>query len=227
LRTYIANTTHDVMIPLTVLQGHLAAMERGAEGVEPSRVRQALEEAHYLASLLHNLNAAARLRTTDVEPVREDVELGALIGRIVARHALFARQRRVGLNHAVPDGDTVVLGDVTLLEQAIGNLVHNAIRYSHEDGHVAVVLERVTAEAPARFVVRVEDDGPGIPEDELARVSERGFRGGEARSRHPHGLGLGLAIARDVAERHGFELHLRPREESGLVAEMSGQLRAT
>ena len=226
LRTYIANTTHDVMIPLTVLQGHLAAMERaldGGEGMDAPRVRQALEEAHYIASLLHNLNAAARLRTTDVEPVRESVELGGLIERVVARHAPFARQRRVDLNHAVPEGETVVLGDVTLLEQAIGNLVHNAVRYNREGGHVAVVLERDAAQA--RFAVRVEDDGPGIPKGELARVAERGFRGGEARSRHPHGLGLGLAIARDVAERHGFELRLRPRDEGGLVAEIEGSLR--
>jgi len=222
LRSYMANTTHDVMIPVTVLQGHLAEMERAlreGSSVEASRLRGALEEVHYLASLLHNLNAVARLEMTSEEPRRDRVDIGAVVERVFARHAPFARQRSIELNHAVPEGETHVLGDVTLLEQAIGNLVHNAIRYNHEAGHVAVVLER----GGETFRARVLDDGPGIPEGELRRVEERGFRGDEARSRHPHGLGLGLHIARDVAERHGFVLHFHAREP-GLEVSIEGPL---
>ncbi len=223
LRSYLTNTTHDVMIPVTVLQGHLSAIERSVESgkpVEVSRVRDALEECHYLASLVHNLNAAARLEVTAGEPRRDPVDLGAVVERVIGRHGPFARQREVELNFAVPEGSTVTLGDMTLVERAVGNLVHNAVRYNRPGGHVAVVLER----DGARFHLRVVDDGPGIPAEELVRVAERGFRGDRARSRHPHGLGLGLHIVRDVAERHGFELRFESPGEGGLEVHLSGDL---
>jgi signal transduction histidine kinase len=87
--------------------------------------------------------------------------------------------------------------------------------------HVAVLLDE---EAPG-FRLRVVDDGPGVPDGELARLVERRRRGDEARQRHPHGLGLGLHTARGVAERHGFRLELRRSEHGGLEATLSGPLR--
>ena len=72
------------------------------------------------------------------------------------------------------------------------------------------------------FSIRVIDDGPGIPPEELVRLPERRFRGKAARTRHPEGTGLGLDIARDVADRHGLTLDFRASEYSGLEAELHG-----
>ena len=182
----------------------------------------ALEEAHYLASLLKNMNAAARLEMTAGEPRFGPVDLNDAVAKVVARHRPFARQRRVAIDFSVPETEIRVRGDLTLVEQAIGNLVHNAIRYNRPRGHVAVVLER---EAD-RFQLRVIDDGPGLDPAELERVSERGYRGYRARSRHPHGMGLGLNISRDVAERHGWTLELESPDEGGLTAHLRGPLGA-
>ena len=68
------------------------------------------------------------------------------------------------------------------------------------------------------------DDGPGVAEGELARIAERGFRGGDARTRHPHGMGLGLAIAMEVAERHGFTLRFERPTGGGLAVTFEGAL---
>jgi protein-histidine pros-kinase len=73
-----------------------------------------------------------------------------------------------------------------------------------------------------RFQVRAFDDGPGVPESELAKIAERSYRTDVARARHPDGLGLGLSIAKDVAERHGFELELKRSEAGGLEVEFRG-----
>jgi two-component system sensor histidine kinase BaeS len=108
---------------------------------------------------------------------------------------------------------------VTLVEQAVGNVVHNAIRHNRAGGRVAVVLDEDGADG---FRVRVADDGPGVPQAELDRLGERRFRTAEARQRHPEGLGLGLSIARDVADRHGFQLAFVSNEPAGLVVEMRG-----
>ncbi len=204
LTRYVANTTHDVMIPLTVIQGHLMALRRNAEGSEQDRaiLTQTLEESHYLASLVQNLAAAARLEAALPETRVDDVDVGALVERVVARHRPIARGKGIEVDFAVPEVPLTVTGDLTLLEQAISNLVHNAVRYGKEGGHVAVVLE-----ARGRgWRLEVVDDGPGVEAESMTRLTEPRFRSEEARTRHPDGQGLGLAIARDVAARHDLAL---------------------
>ena len=109
----------------------------------------------------------------------------------------------------------------SVLEQAVSNLVYNAICHNRPGGHAALILEE---DGRGRFRLRVIDDGPGIPEDELARLVARGFRGNEARTRAPGGQGLGLDIAHRVAKLHDFALVLRRSEYGGLEAELTGPL---
>lgn len=214
LSRYVANTMHDVMIPLTVLQGHLINLD----GVQPGEdTRRALEESHYIASLLQNLSAAARLE--GAIPVRkvDGVDLGELVERVVARHAPIARAKGIALNHATPQQAVRVNGDPTLLERAMSNLVHNAVRYGTEGGHVAVIL---SAEDCWEF--KVLDDGPGVSVEDLKKLGEPRFRSEEARSRNPEGQGLGIAITREVAEHHELDLLFArgdgPDERPGLSA---------
>jgi two-component system, OmpR family, sensor histidine kinase BaeS len=129
----------------------------------------------------------------------------------------------VGLDRAVPEAPLWVAGDVTLLEQALSNAIHNAVRYNREGGHVAVVLESLPGQ---RFALRVTDDGPGIPEAERARLLERYFRGNAARSRDPEGRGLGLSIAFRVAQLHGWQLSLSQAAGGGLQVDLEGPLGA-
>jgi signal transduction histidine kinase len=226
LRDFLANTTHDVMTPLTVLQGHLSAMEQRAgkgEPLESTLVASAMSEAHYMASLVHNLSAAARLEAGAPATQRAPVDLNALIARVVGRHQPIARQQQISLESGVPATTAWVVGDVTLIEQAVSNVVFNGIRYGREGGHVAVVLE-TTREG--RFRLRVIDDGPGIPEEERSRLLERRFRGNAARTRAPQGQGLGLHITHNVAQVHGWTLTLEPSEYGGLEVAFSGELLA-
>ncbi|MBL8862210.1 MAG: HAMP domain-containing histidine kinase [Planctomycetes bacterium] len=221
LREFVENTTHDVMLPLTVLQGHLVALERRASAgaaADPGRVREAQEEAHYLGSLLENLGAAARLEAEELPLVRHPTSLNRLIERAVGRQATIARGRGVELVHALPGEEVLVAADVTLLERALSNLVQNAVRYGREGGHVAVVLDLDGAD----FVLRVLDDGPGVSDEELTRLQERSYRTEAARRRHPTGTGLGLSIAKEVAERHGFRFELRRSDAGGLEAFLRG-----
>ncbi|MBL9103622.1 MAG: HAMP domain-containing histidine kinase [Myxococcales bacterium] len=216
LREFLANTTHDVMVPLTVLQGHLAALQGGGDA---AALRAAMQEADYIAALVHNLEVAARLDAGEPELVRAPAPLAPLVVRVIQRHLPLARRREVELVHAVPRAPIVVLGDLTLIERALGNLVHNALMHNRAGGHVAVVLEMDDEEC---FRVLVKDDGPGLDAEELTRVLERGERGEAARTRHPHGKGLGLAITRRVAAAHGWGFCMRNGEEGGLEVELRG-----
>jgi signal transduction histidine kinase len=219
LRNYIANTTHDVMLPLSVLQGHLVALQQRIDAgtaLDSSAIVPSLEEAQYLGSLLHNLNAAARLEATEGLTHENEVDLNRLVERVVERHRPIATRKGVSLEYGVPESIVTCVGDLTLLEQALGNLVQNAVRYNEPGGHVAVALKA----SSASWTLDVIDDGPGIPEADRARAVEPAFRGGDARTRHPHGMGLGLSIVSDVAKRHGLALELAETEGGGLTARL-------
>jgi signal transduction histidine kinase len=142
------------------------------------------------------------------------------VDRVVARHRPIARASGVELNVAVPDPALVVPSDHTLLEQALSNLVDNAIRYNHAGGHVAVLLDR----AGDGFVLSVTDDGPGVTDAELAQLTTRWFRGSEARTRRPDGHGLGLAIVAESVKRLGLSLTFHRAGETGLRAEIRKRL---
>lgn len=218
LREFVANTTHDVMVPLSVLQGHLTTLREQGQA-DTGVVVSAMNEAHYLVSLLHNLAVAARLESEHVALQRSPVDLAALIARVVARHRPIAKQLDVALESAVPDEPSVVSADVTLLEQAISNVTYNAVRYNRSGGHVALVLEEAGRNG---FTLRVMDDGPGIAPEQRARLLERGYRGDAARTRAPDGQGLGLHIAFRAAELHGYSMTLRASEAGGLEIEFAG-----
>ena len=222
LRAAVSNTAHDVAVPLTVVQGHLSRLQTQLPAGSPAHegLRGAIRETHYLGALLHNLGAASRLDNSarPIEP--RALDLNELVGRVVARHAPLAATLEVELGVAVPEQPVEISADVTLLEQAASNLVHNAIHYNKPGGHVAVILE--TIENARRFTLRVIDDGPGIPAEERAQLTERTFRGAVGRAKRPEGQGLGLAIVREVVERHDFDLRIGESEYGGAEVRISG-----
>lgn len=219
LRSFVANSTHDIAMPLSALQGQLSAIEAepGLSADGRTQVRHALREAHYMGSLLRNLGVAARLdgvRAID----RHRVDLSDLVQRVVTRHQVLARAREVSLDHAVPETTAEAHTDLTLLEQAVSNLVDNAIQYNRANGHVAVVLDVVGD----RFVIAVLDDGPGVPEAERTSLLTARARGTEARTRRPDGQGLGLAIVSDACRALGLTLVFSHPDVGGLRVEVGG-----
>lgn len=220
LTEYVANTTHDLAIPLTVLQHRLRRLQRHLDGDEKTRelADAAMQEAHYIASLVANMGAAARLEGRGARLTRHDCELGELVERVVSRHRPIARQEGVDLNWTAPPEKLVVNCDSTLVEQALSNFVQNAIQYNEPGGHVSVLLEP----DGDGFELRVIDDGPGLSEDLLDEVTERSFRATDARTRRPQGEGFGLAIANRVCELHDWTLELRNRDAGGLEVMVRG-----
>lgn len=221
LRDFIADTTHDVAIPLTVLQGHLATLRDGlSHGGAPDRsaLASAMDEAHYIGSLLHNLGAAAKLNAEELALQRTEVELGALVTRVAGRHRPIAQQHDVSIEAAMPEHLVHTYADLTLLEQAVSNVVYNAVRHNRPNGHVAVILQVESK----RFCVRVLDDGPGVAPDQLAYLAQRGFRGDAARGRNPDGRGLGLDITKRVLDAHGMRLRMSVPDGGGLSVEIEG-----
>ncbi len=213
LREFVENVSHDLATPLTVLQGHLASL---ADKADSEIVRQAMNEAHYLGALLGSLGVTAKFETGST--IDEVIDLRDIALRVVTRHQGLAARLSLSLECAVPDEPVFTSGDITFTEQALTNLVGNALRHNTLGGKVAVVLDVVDTE----FSLRVLDDGPGLTQSERERVMLRGERGDGARSRSPEGRGLGLPIVARVAAIHGWGFSLDSNTPRGLVAQLRG-----
>jgi signal transduction histidine kinase len=209
-REIVANLAHDVRTPLAALKigvGRLLADHPDAAGG-----RTVLTELAYLDGLVGNLTAMVELEGTGLPLVPLPVDARDLVQRAAARFRLVASGRGVDVHSSVPDDPLMIRVDPIALEQALGNLVHNAIDFA--SGNVAILCFRDGDDA----VLEVRDDGPGVDAIEIPRLSERTFRGEGSRTRGRPGQGLGLAIANEVMARHGGRMSLARQEEGGTVA---------
>jgi len=223
LEEHLANVAHDVRTPLASLQAQIEeALDSDVEGVARSRLQGALEDCVYVAGLTENLRLASRLEE-GFDPGQTTCDLAAVVGRITTRLGFLARRRGIALEHSVPDEAVVVHCDAVSAEQAIGNVVENAVLNLREGSRIGVVLDR----SASGFVLSIVDDGPGVADHEIPRLGERTFRTDAARARDPRGSGLGLAITRAVCERAGFALAFEslpggPEECGGFEVRIEG-----
>jgi two-component system, OmpR family, sensor kinase len=192
-RRFVADASHELRTPLTAIRGQLEVLARQAEpdAAEVRRVEGlVMREMKRIELLVDDMLALANLEEAG-GPEREQVRLETFL-RQLARESASAAS--IG---AVPTG--MVDADPEQLRRALLNLLSNARRHAGPGGTV----ELSAAAAADRVTISVDDDGPGIPPGERERVFERFHRVADARDRASGGAGLGLAIARSIAESHG------------------------
>jgi two-component system sensor histidine kinase CpxA len=123
--------------------------------------------------------------------------------------------------------ECVVYGDPVLLQRAIENVVRNAIRYTPENGIVEIDVERFESNGSALAVVRVKDNGPGVPPDELKSIMRPFYRVDKSRQRITGGYGVGLAIADRAVKLHSGQIKASNKPEGGLIVEMTFPLQSS
>lgn len=222
LRRHVEVTKEDVVTPLGDLERRLGELEAG--GRIPAHtlddVRRAVRDVHQLRARLQNLASVTRLRAVTDQSPREDVDLTSLVAHVAASRAVLARAAGVSLDVQPPDPGVTVKADAGLLEQAIANVLDNAILHSGSGARVQVQLRGF--EHGGRFSLRISDNGRSVPDDDFTELTaNRRFRGDESRTRRQGGRGLGLALAREVADRFGLQLDLRRPVSGGFEVELA------
>ncbi|MBN1145955.1 MAG: HAMP domain-containing histidine kinase [Anaerolineales bacterium] len=219
-RDFIANVSHDLKTPLTSIQGFAQAILDGT-AEQPEAARQAAEviysEAGRMHRMVQDLLELARLDSGAVAFQRSALDPGKLLHGVVQKFTPQAQQGQVSLRLSFGDasGDTLpsgylpeISGDADRLAEVFSNLVDNALKHTPPGGQVVVYARPVENWVETR----VADTGPGIPEAELERIFERFYqtdksrRGGVGR-----GVGLGLAIAREIVQAHGGSITAQNR----------------
>jgi signal transduction histidine kinase len=196
-RRLFADLAHELATPASALLGlgdTLANRALAADDDRRARLLASLEgETLRIARLVEDIRDLAELDDPDVSFVREPVD----VARVVAAAALrFAHAPGAAID--VEGDEVIVVGDAQRLDQALANLLKNARRYTPAARRIRVVVRRDGDSA----IVVVEDEGPGVPPEALARLGERLFRVDEGRDRTRGGHGLGLSIVRAIVERH-------------------------
>lgn len=182
-----------------------AALDEGLSAIERSARAQ--------AALLDNLLELTRLQAGSTELYRSRVDVVACLEDIVTRNATTSRHRQVALSLAAPSGSWFVEGDPVRLRTALHNLVDNALKSAPAGTEVSIAIE--SAAAGARLAVHVTDGGEGIADDVLAATFQPRTLGQAGFVRRHGGLGLGLPVARRIAEVHGGALFVENRAPRG------------
>jgi two-component system phosphate regulon sensor histidine kinase PhoR len=198
-RDFVANISHELRTPLANID--LAAQTlRQAGATDPLLARRMLDhiqtQVQTLSQLSQEMMELAQIESGQVLLKLEPIPLEPVVRRSVTHLFPQAAVKKQHLSLEVP-GELIALIDEQHIGRVIGNLVHNAVKFTPEDGIIRVYAEIVDEDVQ----ICVSDTGPGIPTEEQSRVFERFYKADRARSKG--GTGLGLAIARHIVEGHG------------------------
>ena len=204
-RDFVANVSHEVRTPLTVLAGFVETLATvPLSEAERSRVLELMgRQTTRMQRLVADLLALAQLEGSPRPPADHWCRLDALVRQVHGEASALSQ----GRHEITVQGEESweLAGQDTELHSALGNLMSNAVRYTPEGGQVRLSVQR---RSDGALLLAVEDTGPGIAREHLARLTERFYRVDSSRSRETGGTGLGLSIVKHVMQRHGGSLEL-------------------
>jgi signal transduction histidine kinase len=211
---FLGTMGHELRTPLNAIMGWTALLRRRPE--DPHTRGRAIDvidrNARAQAKLVDDMLDVSRIVSGQLHLRLERVDLNAAVGAAVESLAPAARAKRVRLDMAVEPQAHTIGGDRRRLQQAVWNLVANAVKFTPAEGHVSVTARR----HDGQIEIRVADTGPGVAPEVAPRLFARFQRGDASSTRSYGGVGLGLAIVRHLVELHGGTVHAEsPGEEGG------------
>ena len=218
-RSLMADVAHELRTPLSNIQGYIEALRDGLLQPDSATIDTIYQQVLYLTHLVEDLRTLALAESGNLHLHCQPDSLEEVLGRSIEAVRPRAQAKGVSLSLQVPSAFSLVQMDRTRIAQVVGNLLENAIIHTLQGGSVTVSAEMIGA-TTAR--VTVADTGEGIPSEELPQVFERFYRVDPSRTRATGGVGLGLAIAKQLVEAHGGTIlaESTPGEGSRFIFEL-------
>lgn len=215
-KEFVANVSHELRTPLTTIKSYTETLLDGAVD-DKALANQFLEvinhEGDRMTMLVQDLLELSRLDNKQAKFVMAEVELNSVVAACTEKYKIHADKKSQEFLVNPYAEPLKIIGDVNRLEQVIKNVISNAVKYSPEGAKIEVCLYVDEAWA----VVRIRDNGMGIPTEDIGRIFERFYRVDKARSRAMGGTGLGLAIAKEIMDFHGARIEVESELEKGTV----------
>jgi signal transduction histidine kinase len=197
-RRLLADVTHELRTPLSVIQGRLEGVLDGVYPRDEATLGAILDETRHMSRIIEDLRVLSLAESGGLRLVRTPVDVGEVADDAIDAYRGAAESAGVALASEIPADLPAADADATRVREVVENLLSNAIRYTPSGGSVMVAARR---DGDAAIAVTVADTGRGVPADELPRLFERFHRSPDS-----PGTGLGLAIARDLVRAHGGDL---------------------
>lgn len=209
---FIANISHELRTPITSLKAMVETLQNGAitdSTVANDFLQRMQVETDKLAQMVNELGELSRIESGDLSLKLEPLDVTGVLERVTERLSPQAERAHLSLNLDISDNLPLVTGDANRIEQVLVNVIHNAIKFTPQNGKITIS----TGVEGHSVLLSVSDTGMGIPTDDLPRIFERFYKVDRARS--GGGTGLGLAIAKHIVQAHGGNIWVESEEGKG------------
>ncbi len=216
-KDFVANVSHELRTPLTVIRGYLETLEDSQDpNLQTNKhLQKALEQMQQqtvrMTTLINDLTMLSKLETDRTGKGEQDVELKPLLEMICGEARTISGDKNHHINLDC-DASLTLLGNDRELHSAFSNLITNAVKYSHPGKSIDISIEVNTT---GHLMVSVKDEGIGIEQEHISRLTERFYRVDSSRSIQTGGTGLGLAIVKHILLRHDGRLQIESNYGKG------------
>ncbi|PTQ85501.1 histidine kinase [Trichococcus patagoniensis] len=211
-KDFITSISHELRTPVTVIRGSLEALNDHVVE-DPAKIdeyhQQMLTESIHLERMINDLLELSRLQNPDYHMEMTSLNFVDVVENAIRSVRYIAREKGITLTFAKEPLAFMLMGDYTRLRQMLLAVMENAVKFSSEKGEIRVSL---TA-SDAGYRLSISDDGPGIPEKDQPYIFEKFFKSNEETNKQ--GTGLGLAVAKQIADRHGIALSVESTPGKG------------
>jgi signal transduction histidine kinase len=214
-RQLVADVAHELRTPIAVMQANLEGMQDGVVPNDPEQLESLHEQAVHLGRLVGDLRLLSLAEAGELSLERQPTDLGALVAKAATQFQPRAGQKNIVLDVQVGKDLPLVVVDADRINQAVNNLLENALRFTPDCGRIEIGVG-VAKSSPEQVRLWVTDTGYGIAPEDLPFIFDRFYRGDKSRSRSSGGSGLGLAIVKQLVEVQGGTVEaVSPADPSG------------
>lgn len=208
---FIAIASHELRTPLSVILGYVSFLRDEADPRMTEQFDNVLQAAVHLRTLIQDMLNLRYVDAGTTALTRKKVDLVALVHNMSLTRDETAVAKDQTVQVTLPEDEMLVLIDQDMMEVIIGNLLNNAVKFTPQNGHIEVKVQRQGREA----WFRIKDSGIGVPEDQLERIFKRFYQVESPLRRQHEGMGLGLSIAKELVELHNGRIWAESSNQTG------------
>jgi signal transduction histidine kinase len=215
-RVLVANVSHDLRTPLSIIRGYAETIILKEQNLSPQERKDYLEtilkSTDRLLKLVEELFELSKLETKETEPNKVNFSLSDLLQDIYQKNLIIAQKKEIKLTLDVAENLPFIMADIGMMEMAIQNLLDNAFKFTKPEGEVKIIFKR---KYPHILLLTISDNGLGMKEEEIPYIFERYYQVKRVSYDKYIGSGLGLSIVKKILDLHIFEVNVKSEPSKG------------